>query len=252
MTAELNNPDVRQSILAQRAKGGVQLVAHDLAEEFDISLDTIRRDILALEALGVVKRVRGGAVPIAAPAATMQRRAQAKSPEYADIAKAAVQHIRPGMVLLLDGGNTVLEIARNLPDYPDCLIVTPCPLVADAAMNSGKETILLGGKLSPFGGICVGPTVVAGLQNIAADICFLGACGVDAEFGLGADDFDECHVKRAMAQSANRVIVPTTTEKLGNRTRHRVLSPNSIDLVITKADLAADALVAAGYEVQYA
>ena len=253
MTAELNNPDVRQSILATRAKGGVQLIAHDLAQEFDISLDTIRRDILALEALGVVKRVRGGAVPIATPAIPMNRRAKTQNPEFADIAQAALRHIRPGMVLLLDGGNTVLEITRNLPDYRDCLIVTPCPLVADAAMNGGKETILLGGKLSPFGGICVGPTVIAGLHNIAADLCFLGACGLEAEFGLGADDYDESMVKRAMAQCSNRILVPTSTQKLGKRTRHRVLSPSSIDLVITKGEHAeCDRMIATGYEIEYA
>jgi DeoR/GlpR family transcriptional regulator of sugar metabolism len=253
MTAELNNPDVRQSILAKRAKGGVQLIAHELAVEFDVSLDTIRRDILSLEALGIVRRVRGGALPVSTPVLPMHQRAKSPSADVHDIAQAAARHIQPGMVLILDGGNTVLEIARHMPDFQDCLVVTPCPLVADAAMNGGKETILLGGKLSPFGGICVGPTVTVGLSNIAADLCFLGACGIDAEFGLGADDFDESQVKRAMAQRANRVIVATSNTKLGKRSRHRVLPPSEVDLIITnEGHEESKRMIAAGFEVQYA
>ncbi|MEP3513130.1 MAG: DeoR family transcriptional regulator, partial [Lentilitoribacter sp.] len=60
----LNVPDTRQNLLAERLANGVQIVAPKVAAEFGVSLDTIRRDILALEAAGKAQRVRGGAVPV--------------------------------------------------------------------------------------------------------------------------------------------------------------------------------------------
>lgn len=64
---ELNNPDVRLGILRERIAIGASLVAQDLATEFGVSLDTIRRDLIALELAGTAKRVRGGAVPMIQP-----------------------------------------------------------------------------------------------------------------------------------------------------------------------------------------
>ena len=70
----LNTPEARQGILKGRAAEGSPLVLTHLAEEFGVSTDTIRRDLLALEAQGAVQRVRGGALPVAAPAAPMLER----------------------------------------------------------------------------------------------------------------------------------------------------------------------------------
>uniref|UniRef100_A0AAN0MDU7 DeoR family transcriptional regulator n=1 Tax=Yoonia rhodophyticola TaxID=3137370 RepID=A0AAN0MDU7_9RHOB len=70
----LNIPDTRQQVLAERLARGQQIVASDVAGEFGVSLDTIRRDILALEADGHAQRVRGGAVPIARPAPPLHMR----------------------------------------------------------------------------------------------------------------------------------------------------------------------------------
>ena len=73
----LNNPVVRQNLLRQRLEAGDPLIAAELAKEFDISLDTIRRDLLVLESEGLVQRVRGGAVPVRADSSTYSQRRQA-------------------------------------------------------------------------------------------------------------------------------------------------------------------------------
>lgn len=252
MAHELNNPDTRQSILAGRAKNGQQLIAGDLASEFDVSLDTIRRDILALERLRLVQRVRGGAVPVSTPAPPLKVRSAHQHPELSNLAMAALKHIQNGMVVMLDGGTSVLELARHLTRFPECVVVTPAPLVADAANAAGLQVILVGGRLSPFGGICVGATAEKALAQVSADICFLGACAIDSKFGVSTDDFDENGVKIAMRESSNKGIVLSSNDKIGKKSRYRTLTPEAVDLLITnQSETSREALANSSFEVEF-
>ena len=103
-----------------------------LALEFDVSVDTIRRDIQALEEQGVVRRVRGGALPVLAPAAPMTRRIGTQTALAERLAAAVRPLVKDGMVVMFDGGMSVLALARLLPSMPGSLVVTPAPAVAMA------------------------------------------------------------------------------------------------------------------------
>lgn len=247
----LNNPDTRQAILRSRLSRGAPLIAVALAKEFGVSTDTIRRDLLALEGGGEVRRVRGGAVPVAAPMAPLHRRRPTAAPLPDGLVKRARDQIRDGMVVLLDGGRTVLALAQDLPCLRHCLIVTPAPAAALASLSRGLETLLIGGYLSASGGIAVGADAERAIGDVAADLCLLGACGIDPDFGLSADDHAERGIKRRMAASSHRTIVLTTQDKLGRRARHRVLPCADIDQLITDAPAALTTrFAAAGVEVE--
>lgn len=233
--AELNNPDLRQAILKSRLTDGAPLVATKLAQEFNVSVDTIRRDLLALEKGGDVRRVRGGALPIAQPMEPLHERIAANEPTPRNIVNAAIGQIERNSIVILDGGSTVLAVAQSLPADIRCFVVTPCPAVAMATMSNGMETLLIGGRMSPLGGIAVGAHAERTIGEIAADLCLLGACGIQPKFGLCADDSEEAGVKRSMAEAAQRVAVLATKEKFDRRARHRALKCDEIDLVITDA-----------------
>ena len=97
----LNNPLVRQDLLKTRLKSGEQLVAMDLANEFGISLDTIRRDLLALEDRGLVQRVRGGAIPVRSHSSRFTERQVGRRGDYSSIVRAALPLIKQGMTIIL-------------------------------------------------------------------------------------------------------------------------------------------------------
>lgn len=231
----LNIPDTRQQALAKRLDQGSQLIAQELAIEFDVSLDTIRRDILALEANGKARRVRGGAVPIAKPASPMLERLASDHGVNQAIIDVTLAQIAHTPTLLVDGGTTTLAIISQLPKLDQRLVITPSPWIAIAAQERGSDVHLLGGSLSTSGGITTGNLALSSINDIAVDIALLGVCGLDAEFGLSADDFAEMQMKQAMHRAAQRTIIAIERSKLNTKARHRTLAIDQIDLIITDA-----------------
>lgn len=249
----LNIPDTRQSVLEQRLKAGQQIVAAEVAKEFEVSLDTIRRDILSLEAVGKAHRVRGGAVPVAPPLSPLHQRIVEGPAPGGKLIAAALAQVGQAATLILDGGSTVLALARVLPAVPGRLVMTPSPWVAIACQERGIEVFMLGGKLSASGGVSVGSFALERAAEISADVAVLGACGLDAEFGLSSDDQDEACLKRAMHRAARRTLVVTDGSKIGLRSRHHTLALEEIDVIVTDAGAGqCDALVAAGAEIEHA
>lgn len=247
---KLNVPDTRQRVLAKRLDDGIEVVAIDVAGEFDVSLDTVRRDILALEAEGKAQRVRGGAVPVARPSSPLHARLSSKSEIKAELIHAAIHQIGTASTLLLDGGVTTLSLIAHLPLLEGRLVITPSPWIAIACEESGVDVFTIGGKLSSRGGIATGDVALGKVQDVAADIAILGACGVDAEFGLSSDDYDEAQMKKAMHAAAQRTFIVSGSAKIGRRARHHTLPLSQIDLVITDAvPSLTDPLVRAGTEI---
>ena len=232
----LNIPDTRQAELAARLSNGHQIVAADVADEYGVSVDTIRRDILALEAKGRAQRVRGGAVPISTPALPMHTRLEDETSISRGLAKEAVREIGDAQTLLVDGGRTVLAVIEHLPTQSGRLVITPSPWIAIVCQNKGIAVFLLGGSLRPQGGIATGETALDRVAGVTADIAVLGACGLDQEFGLSSDDHDEAQMKRAMHHASRRTIVVTESTKLGRRARHHTLALAEIDTVVTDAE----------------
>lgn len=231
---ELNNPFVRRKLLTARLKKGATLVASQLAGEFEVSLDTIRRDLLALEEQGLACRIRGGAMPVRQPPAPFaQRMATERNPALELMARAALGLIEDGMSIILDGGTSVQKIAEFLPAMPHSLIITPSPVIAQTTLSKAIPTFMIGGRLSGLGGVAVGREAEEQLANRAADIAFLGVCGLDPDFGFSADDDEEACLKRTMIQASNRACLMAAEAKIGTRARHKVTSCQSIDVIIS-------------------
>lgn len=246
----LNNPDTRQQLFRDRIQGGAQLIAQDLAKEFGVSLDTIRRDTLALVASGKARRIRGGAIPVAEPAQPLAAKLSAGVTIQSSLVKAAIAKIGDAKTILMDGGSTTLALTTYLPPYPGRLVMTPSPWVAITCQDKGIEVFILGGKLNPQGGIAAGDSALSQMRAVAADIAILGACGIEAGFGLSSDDYAEALMKRAMHDAAGKTIVVTDASKIGQRARHQTLKLSEIDTIITDASPSqTDLLVNAGAQV---
>ncbi len=229
---DFDSPELRQARLADRLSAGAALAALRLAEEFGVSVDTIRRDLAALERAGLARRIRGGAVP-ASPAPPLRERSCDLPDALLDRAACALSEAR---TLLLDGGTSVAALAHRLEPGRDRLVITPSPEVAAIVHGRGIATVTIGGPVSLRGGIATGSEAEAALDAHHADVALLGACGLDAGFGLSSDEHCESRMKRAMSRAATRTAILAGAGKLGLRARHRTLPPREIDLLLTDAD----------------
>ncbi|NOD62828.1 MULTISPECIES: DeoR/GlpR family DNA-binding transcription regulator [unclassified Ruegeria] len=240
----LNVPDTRQLELARRLQEGQQVIAVEAAQEFDVSVDTIRRDILALEAEGKAQRVRGGAVPLSTPATPLHKRLSRDVAPDTKLVSAAIREIGSAATLLIDGGTTTLAIVEHLPQEEVRLVITPSPWIAIACQQKNVPVYVLGGSLRPQGGIATGDTAIERVGDVAADVAILGACGLEAEFGLSSDDAEEAMMKKAMHRAASRTIVVTSHAKIGLRACHRTVALSEIDAVVTDSHNATTDLIA--------
>lgn len=232
---DLNNPQIRQNILCDRVKKGAPLIAAALAEEWKISVDTVRRDLIALEDLGLVNRVRGGAIPVTQPSPPYAVRAVAPDLSIGALAERAALLIPENGTVFLDAGTTMNAVAARLPRDFSGLIVTPAPSVALAALNAGAEVHLIGGSLCAEGAMATGGSAERAIAQFSADLCVLGACGLWPDFGLSAEDTTEAGVKRAMAIASAKTLIVAAATKIERRGRHRVLGLDEIDFLVTDA-----------------
>ena len=249
----LNNPSVRQSLLLTRLQTGKHLVALDLAQEFGISLDTIRRDLLALEDRGLARRVRGGAIPVRSSAPTYAERLSEPEANHQQLVRAALPFIKDGMTIAIGGGTTTTHLAQAIEPLDDLFVITPAPAVASITLSKGIDTFLVGGRLSPWGACAVGAEAQAMLLDLAVDIAFPGICALHHDFGFSMDYADEAGMTRAMVQAADQTILVCAKEKIGQRARHRILPLEDLSRIVTDAD--ADIMQPfkdAGLEICYA
>lgn len=193
-----------------------KLVATDLSEALGVSEDTVRRDLRELAEAGKLQRVHGGALPRSEVTGTHEARRRQASAGKEAVARAAVGLVESGQVIILDGGTTALEVVRHLPLDLKATVVTHSPTTAAAlAEHPTVEVVVIGGTLYKDNILVVGAQAVEAFASVNADLCLQGIWSIHAEVGVSQPSFEEVLVKRAMIQSADRVVALASAEKLG-------------------------------------
>ena len=227
----------RKQLILQRLAHDGQVIARTLSEEWQVSEDTIRRDLRELAREGRLQRVHGGALPASVAVGDMAvRRAVAPDVKQA-LAQRAAALIQPGQVVLMDGGTTTTQLARALPPDLRCTVVTHSPTIAvELAGHAGIELILLGGRLFRHSMVAVGAATVEAARQVRADLYFMGVTGIHAEAGLSTGDFEEAAVKRALHGQAAETVVMASPEKLGAASAYVIAPAAEVATLIVAAD----------------
>lgn len=207
----------------------------DLAQRLGTSVDTIRRDLKELEQSGLLTRVHGGALP-RSPAANSYhtRQTQNRSAKQA-IAIEAGKLIQPKQVVFMDGGTTVLEVARHLPiDLEITIITVSPPVIVAVSQYPYVNAIMLGGTLDPSSMTVVGGNTVEALNHMRADICILGVCSLHPEIGLTTPQYEEAKIKTQMIKRSAEVIAVTTSDKFGTAAPFFVSDIEDVTHIVTE------------------
>lgn len=219
----------------------------DVAQLFDVSSETVRRDLGCLERSGQVRRVHGGAVPTAAVRGLelgLAERDVTRAAEKLRIAHAAVALLpEAGGSILIDAGTTTARFAASLPIDRDLTVVTNAvPIAARLAALPNVDLRMLGGSVRGKTQAAVGYEALTALSNYRVDVAFLGTNAVSLDFGLSTPDSTEAAVKRAMAQAARRVVLLTDSTKFGDEQFIRFAPMDTVSAVVTDRNLSTEIL----------
>ncbi|XID95874.1 DeoR/GlpR family DNA-binding transcription regulator [Paenibacillaceae bacterium WGS1546] len=226
-----------QLILDILSKEG-KIIATELSARLRVSEDTIRRDLRELDAQGLVHRVHGGALQPGPPVVSFDDRHEQSPEAKAQIAKTALQLVKNGQVIIIDGGTTTLKFAEQLPTNLSATVITNSPPVAAAlAAHPAIEVIVLGGRLLKRSIVNIGGETLAALDQIRADLCVLGAYSVDSAFGLSAPDQEEAFVKRKMISVSTETAVLAAGHKLGTASSYLFAKASQIAYLVTDSSV---------------
>jgi DeoR/GlpR family transcriptional regulator of sugar metabolism len=213
----------RKKLLLAALKRDGQLVARALSEQFGVSEDTIRRDLRELAQAGLLQRVHGGALPSSPAVADFSVRRSIEPNAKSAIARAAAQMIKPGQIVILDGGTTAVQLARQLPHDLTATVVTHSPSVAvELVDHPGIDVIIIGGRLFKHSIVAVGAAALEALSAIRADLYFMGVTGVHPSAGLSTGDLEEAYVKRALVKQAAETVVLASVEKINAASAYKI------------------------------
>lgn len=189
----------------------------ELCEALKISPATTRRDLEQLESAGRIRRVHGGAVSVESrlEEPLFDDKASIQPREKHAIALAALALIKPGDSLYLDGGSTVLELARLLRERTNLTVVTNSLRAASELSGQGPRVILLGGELRRLSQTVVGPLTRHILHDLRVDRAFMGTIGLTLKDGLTTTDTNEAFTKIEVMKRAAEVVLLADSAKIG-------------------------------------
>lgn len=205
-----------------------------LSNLLNVSEDTVRRDIKELAEQGLLKSVRGGAVPHAPGPHHFKDRMEYDNEQKSIIAQKALQFISEGQVIIFDGGTSAMLLARLLPkDIRLTVVTNSFPIANILEEHEHIEVLFAGGRLLKKSFVTIGNECIKFIHQFRADLCFLGICSIHTELGVTGPDYEESEVKRAMIQSSREVIALATVEKLGTAEAYYVCPTNQLTAIVT-------------------
>jgi len=232
-----------------RRHGAVRV--SELTELLAVSEMTVRRDLDALAADGLLEKVHGGATlrgRLSADEPGFEAKSHRQLREKEAIAQEAAQLVEPGQSIGLTAGTTTWRLAHHLARVPDLTVVTNSIKVANIfhrAPRPDLTVVLTGGVRTPSDAL-VGPVAVSAIRSLHLDLLFIGVHGVTADAGLTTPNLLEAETDRALvAASARRIVVADHT-KWGVRGLSRIAGLDEIHVFVSDNGLAADARAAIG------
>jgi DeoR/GlpR family transcriptional regulator of sugar metabolism len=224
----------------------------DLCRRLKVSAATVRRDLDLLERSGAIRRVHGGAVSVEnrLDESLFEDKTSLAVREKRCIAEAALKFIEPGDTIYLDGGSTVLELARLLCERSNLTVVTNSLHAAHELAGRGPRLIVIGGELRRLSQTLVGPLTRLVLQELHLDKAFMGTIGFALKEGLTTTDPSEAFTKEAVMSQARQVIVLADSSKAGKVSFTSAGRWASVHILITDKPLSfASALVHKGIKI---
>ncbi len=228
----MGDNDGRQEEIRTLLEERGNLTVAELAQHFNVSEMTIRRDLKTLAALGLVQREHGRALYLQNADGLFLARLGEAEREKTLIGRLTAGLVAEGDAIILDAGTTTLAMARALDKK--CVVITnSLPIAGVLGSREGVTVLVSGGEVRGTTYALVGPMTRAGFAGFNADKLFLAASGLSLERGLSTANMLESEVKQAMIAAAREVILLAHSGKIGKVQTHTFAGWDSIDVLVT-------------------
>lgn len=224
-----------EEILRLLEKDKIVKVAQ-LCSIFNVSVETVRRDLEFLEKEGKLKRVYGGAVleRKLSMEPSYHTRVIGNAREKQSIGKKTAELIHDGETLIIDLGTTTLEVAKHLKDKKDLTIITNCLYIAQELVDvPGYRVILSGGQLRSEEQSTSGFMSEEFFRTFNVDKTIIGVGGITIEEGITDYHLEETRVRRIMIEKGSQVIAVADHSKFGVKALVNVCPLEDIDVLVT-------------------
>lgn len=231
--------NIRQTEILEIARSEGRVLVEDLAQRFDVTLQTIRRDLGDLAEAGLLDRTHGGAVPrMGVVNLGYEARRRMNAGSKAAIGAACAALIPENSSLILNIGTTTEAVAQALLHHKNLTVVTNNMNVANIlAANPGCEIMVAGGALRRSDGGLVGELTAQFFEQFKVDYAIIGTSALDADGDLLDFDLAEVRVSRAILRQARQSILVTDHSKIGRAAPVRLGSLSEISRFVTDLPL---------------
>ncbi len=209
-------PEERAEAILRVLQRDGRVIVERLAQELNVSGETVRRDLKRLETDGLLRRSHGGAVPVLPRQAedfSFPARSVLNISAKRRIAAAAARHVTDGQALMLDSSSTVQEVMRPLSPRRNLTIVTNSVALLTDPASLPHRLISVGGERHPDIMTFRGPLAVAAARQFHADLAIVSVKALSLRGGLMVANAEEAEIKRAFIENADRVLLLVDGDK---------------------------------------
>ncbi len=228
----MNITDRHEFILKSLKEKG-KITIDWLCETMKVSSVTIRKDLKVLEDKNLLFRIKGGASnsnPYAIDRPIMVKES-INSEEKQRIAQAAIKLIKDNDSIMIGSGTTVFTLAKNIESTHMLTVITPVGLELSGKPNI--EVLQLGGLIRTNSSSVAGQYAIRILDEISCGILFLGADGIDLEFGISISNLPEATLNQKMIETSQKIAILADSSKFGKRGLGKICELIDVDYIIT-------------------
>ncbi|MGZ3850011.1 MAG: DeoR/GlpR family DNA-binding transcription regulator [Flavisolibacter sp.] len=225
----------RQAYILHQVNLHNKVLSADLGHLINVSDDTIRRDLQELAEEGKLIKVHGGALSPSFHHGNLSTKEVYSYSQKRIIAQKAASLIQDGMFVLTGGGTTIIELAKALPPQLHATFISgSIPAIYEYMNHPNIDVIVIGDKISKNSKITVGLEAISRIRQLRADLCFLGINAISLDNGVSDNDWDVVQIKKAMIESAQKLVCLTIAEKINSQQPIQVCDLKKIDILITE------------------
>lgn len=238
----------RHHLIIEELEANNKVLVNELSLKLNVSVDTIRRDLIILENEGLLKRTHGGAIPVRKVRVKHPRNYTVKDveevdPFYEEIAKEAVKFIKPEDTIYIGGSIISYTMLKYLPRDIFYTVVTNSIITADELRPfENLEVYIACGKVHGRGTMNDSLTLEF-IKNMRIDKAFISGPCVSASFGLSNSTFEMATLQKNIIEVSKQVICLASNSKIGVEAFAKITDVKDIDILITDSEALDDEIL---------